>query len=777
MKIINTCVIVLSASILSWPLYGDRLLASAGIQSGVVSAASVTPTPSPSHTPGTVATLDSAFVPPLINSITAPLPTVKAVLHQAPNKVIIAGNFTTVGGNTRYGIARLNIDGTFDPSFSSPLTFVDSLDGIETAVFQSDGKILVGGSFMIGGTRYAVARLNSNGTPDASFSTPQFEFGTTRAIAIQPDGKIIIGGPLNFGQTPPPQQLPRRDLIRLNSDGTLDTSFQLTGWTQNVSFGPDSIVLMPDGKIVGGFGGDLGVGGYQIVRVTSSGAFDPAYGQNILGYVNKLILQPDGKLLAGGDGISINGEAGRTVVRLNPDGTKDPTFDLVIPNAIFANATALELEPDGNLLIGGNFYFEEIPRTIMRIFPDGVIDGGFGVHFSSGPIYGIDVQPDNKILVGGPFQIFDSPTPNRDRVARLNVGPPQDCNARPIPKNDSDGDGLWDCWETYGIDSDDSPTSDKSIDLHLEAQPYNANPLRKDIFVEIDYMTAPGHSDAPRNGVLSAVVDAFANAPVNNPDGSRGITLHAMLDDALPHFDDINFDIDGVVCGTFTSFDYLKNQYQINNQQGWFTTVADRQSQNFANIRNAKLLAFRYAIFAHKLSNMYGPKTVGCVPSTSSGIARAAPSADFIVSIAHFSDFTKYKPDSCSPDEFAAVCGRRAAESGSFMHELGHALGLKHGGGDIQNCKPNYLSVMSYSLQFPSYVPNRPLDYSRNTLPNLDENNLNEQNGVQSPEVRDTIYGVPSPTPSPSPGGFRWYPRKVPTNQPIDWDYSCQGNK
>jgi len=306
MKIINTCVIVLSASILSWPLYGDKLLASAGIQSGVVSAASVTPTPSPSHTPGTVATLDPAFVPPLINSITAPLPTVKVVLYQAPDKVVIAGNFTTVGGNTRYGIARLNIDGTFDSSFSSPLTFVDSLDGIETAVFQSDGKILVGGSFMIGGTRYAVARLNSNGTPDASFSTPQFEFGTTDSMAVQPDGKVIISGSLFFGQTPPPQSQPRRGLIRLNIDGTLDSTFQLTGWPFGTLFEASSIALMPDGKIVAGFAGDHGASGYQIARVSSTGAFDATFGQPITGTVNNITIQSNGKILASGEGISIN---------------------------------------------------------------------------------------------------------------------------------------------------------------------------------------------------------------------------------------------------------------------------------------------------------------------------------------------------------------------------------------------------------------------------------------------------------------------------------------
>jgi hypothetical protein len=94
-----------------------------------------------------------------------------------------------------------------------------------------------------------------------------------------------------------------------------------------------------------------------------------------------------------------------------------------------------------------------------------------------------------------------------------------------------------------------------------------------------------------------------------------------------------------------------------------------------------------------------------------------------------------------SATSFQVAGGQQVTEAGTFMHEFGHTLNLRHGGSDDNNCKPNYLSVMSYSLTFRNMDPNRPLDYSRQTLATLDETNLSEPTSVGAPGNRRIIHG------------------------------------
>ncbi|AIC14805.1 zinc metalloprotease [Nitrososphaera viennensis] len=107
--------------------------------------------------------------------------------------------------------------------------------------------------------------------------------------------------------------------------------------------------------------------------------------------------------------------------------------------------------------------------------------------------------------------------------------------------------------------------------------------------------------------------------------------------------------------------------------------------------------------------------------------------------------------------------GNREQQAGAFMHELGHNLGLRHGGGVDINCKPNYLSVMNYAFTFPAPVSNRPLDYSRSALATLDEVELYEPDGVSAstPSGLTTAYGQTGVSPTI---------RTAPTGQPIDWN-------
>ncbi len=288
---------------------------------------------------------------------------------------------------------------------------------------------------------------------------------------------------------------------------------------------------------------------------------------------------------------------------------------------------------------------------------------------------------------------------------------------------DDDGDGLPNAWETGGIDAN----SDGTTDLAL-----NTDPDSPDLFLEVDYMSCaaggcvPGdtRSFAPAAGALNDLETAFANAP-------QPITLHVVLGEAIPVVRPMNFEGSGL-----ESFEYAKTGTSADPCDGSFGSAADRGSANCANIMAARALVFRYAIFGHSYSSAPG----------SSGIAEL-PGNDSMVSVGQW-----------SPGSIAAFGGQRGVEAGTLMHELGHNLDLHHGGDDDANCKPNYLSVMSYSLSLLNIDPTRPLDYSRQALPALDEGDLSEPDGIQGPPGRRAVYGV---------GGAI---RTAPAESPIDWN-------
>ncbi|MCX7840246.1 MAG: delta-60 repeat domain-containing protein, partial [Anaerolineae bacterium] len=160
--------------------------------------------------------LDTTFPNPGLNL------NVRAMTLQPDGKILIGGDFTWVWGTTMNRVARLNTDGTLDTSFGDPNV---SGGQVRALVRQSDGKVLIGGEFtsVAWATMNRVARLNSDGTRDTSFNDPNVSslFSTSvYELALQSDGKILVGGSFMSvgGQS-------RTGLARLNSDGTLDTAF------------------------------------------------------------------------------------------------------------------------------------------------------------------------------------------------------------------------------------------------------------------------------------------------------------------------------------------------------------------------------------------------------------------------------------------------------------------------------------------------------------------------------------------------------------------------
>ncbi len=350
--------------------------------------------------------------------------TVNDVVLQPDGKIVVAGRFATVAGQARSRVARLNANGSLDPTFQDPL--ISSNDPGNLTVFaiarQSDGKIVIGGLFTdVGGQpRNAIARLNGDGSLDSTFA-PSVNSSVT-AIAIQTDGKLVIGGYFTTvnGQ-------PRTRLARINPDGSLDSGFidpQVvpTPFANAIS----TVAVQTDGRIlIGGY--IASVGGQSrtyLARLNSDGSPDAAFAPTLGGPVNQILIRNDGKILIGGPFGTINGTPRSLVARLESNGSLDPGFQItVIPSGSFG---AMALQADGKLIVGGSFTADvgREQRNIARFNADGGFDPLFadpnanfgGNFFGFGAIV---VQPDSKILIGGDFNTIGFQS--RKNAVRLNA--------------------------------------------------------------------------------------------------------------------------------------------------------------------------------------------------------------------------------------------------------------------------------------------------------------------------------------------------------------------
>ena len=357
---------------------------------------------------------------------------------QPDGKIIMGGSFTSFDGNTRNRIIRLNSDGTEDTSFYSNVgTGFNSSITRDAIKIQPDGKILIGGAFTTfnGNTRNNLVRLNSDGTEDTSFygNLGTGFFSGVNSVCVQADGKIVVGGAFTIfdGNT-------RNKIVRLNSDGTEDTSFY---GNLGIAFGGSLGIFVncvreeSDGKLLigGRFTAFNSLSRGSLIRLNPDGTEDTFFYSNLssLGSafsnaVSGITIQWDGKKIITGGFTSLNTYTRYGIVRLNPDGTEDSTFYTNLTSS--GDGTGLRggspvvssIQSDGKIIVVGGFTdFNNLGgnnrNRIVRLNSDGTEDSSFYSPITPGfnvDVFSVEIQLDGKILLGGSFTTFAGNTRN-----------------------------------------------------------------------------------------------------------------------------------------------------------------------------------------------------------------------------------------------------------------------------------------------------------------------------------------------------------------------------
>jgi uncharacterized delta-60 repeat protein len=358
-----------------------------------------------------------------------------------PDGKIVAAT-TGTDGNT---LRRYNADGTTDAGFTVA-TFNSTVWDIR---LQADGKILIGGHFTLlnGFTRKKIARLNADGSGDTSFNAAFGDGGFIIKMIPLPDGRILVGGK-DLSNTAHAASI---SFWRLNTDGSADTSFM-----QSISFQTYDLDRLADGKIImSGEAPSTFVLSRAMYRLSADGAVDSTFQGNfgVNGEGRKVFVQPDGKILVCGNFNFANNTAVPSVARFNADGTVDPSFNPTFPYNSTDIFTAIDVQPDGKIIIGSIFDALRLnpngssdivfagtgsandikvlgdgkiliagANYIKRFNSNGTLDGTFATTIGGSfpaAVQKIAIQPDGKIIIVGSFTFVNSGA--RERIARLNT--------------------------------------------------------------------------------------------------------------------------------------------------------------------------------------------------------------------------------------------------------------------------------------------------------------------------------------------------------------------
>jgi uncharacterized delta-60 repeat protein len=330
-------------------------------------------------------TLDGEF----LNGLAGADGPVNALISQTDDRIVIGGSFANVDGTTRQAIARLMTDGSLDSSFNSGAGADNPVYALAETFINGARGIYVGGAFSTFNTVSSpgIVRLNNNGLMDTSFAVGSGANGTVYAVAVYPTnsvynaGQVLVGGLFtNFNGAVV------GNLVRLNQDGSLDTNF-----SQNVSINDAvrAIAIQLDGNIL--IGGDFTnvntVAASHLARLNTDGTLDTAFNtaatSGVNGTVSAIALQADNRIMVGGQFSSANGVIRGNITRLLPSGAVDSSINFGSGANGAVNAVVIQ-PADGNIVIGGDFteYDGQNRDYIARIF-GGSITGSGAFQFTS----------------------------------------------------------------------------------------------------------------------------------------------------------------------------------------------------------------------------------------------------------------------------------------------------------------------------------------------------------------------------------------------------------
>ena len=371
-----------------------------------------------------------------------------AVAIQSNGQIIAAGSsFSNSKTVEDFIVARYNANGTLDKRFGKngkiTTDFFRNVDSISAIAIQPDGAIVVAGFAQLGGTGgtprvFALARYRNDGSPDTSFGNGgalTTSFGGNQAAAsalmLQPDGKIVVAGTVDFNPDLPGSGLDFA-VARYNSNGTLDGSFGKGGKVVYDFFGSfdqaNAAVLQPDGKIIvvgsasyDSFNRDIG---FALARFNTDGGIDFGFGtggKQITDFfgagakANSIALQPDGKFVVAG---TASDSATRPVAtdvalaRYNADGSLDSGFGIggetaiPFPDSASEQGNAVGLLPDGKIVVAGTAFktFNTPPDfALVRYNSDGSLVGvkTNDIAGDTDEGLGLAIQSDGKVVVAG----------------------------------------------------------------------------------------------------------------------------------------------------------------------------------------------------------------------------------------------------------------------------------------------------------------------------------------------------------------------------------------
>lgn len=336
---------------------------------------------------------------------------VKSIQLLANGKILAGGSFTSYNGVMVNRIALLNADGTLDTSFSTGAGFNNNVWNVNV---QADGKLLAFGGYTQFNNQQStrITRLQINGQLDATFATGSgmINRGTVTCSYKQADGKMIIGGEFYYFDN-----TSQYKLIRLNVDGTLDTSFVSPLNSESI---PYTINQQADGKILVGGSFYINNQNYTLVRLNTDGTLDTTFTSAYDNLVNAILVLSDGKIIVGGNSEDGFSAVSRGIMKLNTNGSEDTSFIWGSGFNLYSQVRALKLTSDNKILAAGSFssYNGQNSGGIIRLNMEGTQDNTFNNGNTgltgTGRIYDLDIQSDGKIVAVGKFRTYNGTTAN-----------------------------------------------------------------------------------------------------------------------------------------------------------------------------------------------------------------------------------------------------------------------------------------------------------------------------------------------------------------------------